>query len=235
MRLVAPLALTLALVLAACGGQDPLAPTGPDDGSSPDAATEEPVDDPTDDPADAPAASPAAEPTDEPASDDTSDDDVVAGEGDCSAFGLDGTVRGAGELSEEALATATFLLDAAVRCDEQLLFTAAEESGTSFFFGSASVDEVFALPEDPDADPAPWEALARLLHGTTPVVGDGDVWTWPAAAAAGADDAAWQELVDSGLYTAAQVEELRSAGDGYLGWRTGIESDGTWLFFTAGD
>ena len=93
---------------------------------------------------------------------------------------------------------------------------------------------MFALPEDPDADQSAWEALARLLGGTTPV-GDADIWTWPAAAAAGADDAAWQELVDSDLYTQAQVDELRTAGEGYLGWRVGIEADGTWLFFTAGD
>jgi hypothetical protein len=31
------------------------------------------------------------------------------------------------------------------------------------------------------------------------------------------------------------VEALFPAGGGYLGWRTGIEPDGTWAFFVAGD
>lgn len=175
-------------------------------------------------------------PTDDTAADDASDDQADAGddtEGDCSAAGLpaDG---GFGMLGDEARATAAFLLDAAVRCDEQLLFTAATESDTTFFFGSATFDGVFGLPEDADQDPAPWEALARLLNGTTPVEADG-VWAWPAAFSADAGASAWQELVDSGLYSQAQVEQLRSAPDGYLGWRVGIDSDGTWLFFTAGD
>lgn len=214
MRLVLPLVTVLALALAACGnGTDT-----PDTTASPTVTdgTTAPVDDPT--------ASDASGAT---------DDDHADLAGDCSAAGLPADADFA-MLGDEARTAAAFLLDAAVRCDEQLLFTAAEESGTTFSFGNATFGDVFGLPEDPDQGPAPWEALARLLGGTTPVEADG-VWAWPAAFASGADDGAWQELVESGLYTPDQVDELRAAGDGYLGWRLGIEADGTWLFFTAGD
>lgn len=232
MRLVLSLVTVLALALTGCaGGTDdttdtPDTPAGTPSGTDQTSAPDDPDADDGD-----------AEPdeTPDPDTDDTTDetDDDVAAGGDCSAAGLPAGLD-TEMLGTEAGATAEFLLDAAVRCDEQLLFTAAEESGTTFSFGSATFGDVFGLPEDPDQDPAPWEALARLLGGTTPVEADG-VWTWPAAFAAGADDAAWQELVDSGLYTEAQVDELRSAPDGYLGWRLGIEAGGTWLFFTAGD
>ena len=219
MRFTITLLAALALVLTGCGGADTTDTTGTAD------TTTDIAPDPTDDPG-------TEEPTEEPTAIEERTDAPPAG--DCSAAGLDGTVEGEA-VSEQARATAALLLDAAVRCDEQLLATAAEESETTFFFGSATVDEVFGLPEDADADPSAWEALARLLGSTTPVVGDGDVWTWPAAAAPDAGDDAWQELVDSGLYTEAQVDELRGAGEGYLGWRVGIESNGDWLFMTAGD
>lgn len=209
MRLVLSLVFALALALTGCGdGIDTSTDTS--DTPTPPGGATVPVDDPTDDASDA--------------------------QGDCSAAGLPADGEFA-QLGQDARAMAAFLLDAAVRCDEQLLFTAATESDTSFSFGSATVDAVLGLPEDADADPAPWEALARLLHGTTPVEVDG-VWTWPAAftAEAGSEvDDAWQELVDSGLHTRDQVDQLRAAPDGYLGWRIGIDADGTWLFFTAGD
>ncbi len=232
-----------AVALTACAGtvdgttSDPAAADDQQAEAPEDDTTDDAVDETTDDDAtgdDATDDQPADDqPADDEAADDgTSTDDVAA---DCSAAGTTGTVADAG-LPTETAATASFLLDAAVRCDEQLLTTAATESGTSFLFGSATVGDVFALPEDGTTTPSGWTALATLLSGTTPTLaGDGEIWTWPAAAGVDADDAAWQELVDSGLYTAAQVEELREAPDGYLGWRVGIDADGTWVFMTAGD
>jgi len=241
MRLALSLVTVLALALSGCAG-DGTDPTGTPDTTAttaPPTGTEQPTapqddddDGDGDDGTDTDGTEPAADTSEGDATEDGTDGDVAA-EGDCSAAGLPAEAAFT-DLGEEARATAEFLLDAAVRCDEQLLFTAATESDTSFLFGSASVDEVFALPEDEAGDPAPWEVLARLLAGTTPVEADG-VWTWPAAFSPDAGDAAWQELVDSGLYTQAQVDQLRAAPDGYLGWRLAIEADGTWLFFTAGD
>ncbi len=36
------------------------------------------------------------------------------------------------------------------------------------------------------------------------------------------------------LYTADELASFTESG-GYLGWRTGIESNGSWTFFVAGD
>lgn len=243
MRFLMTLTAVLALTLAGCGatGDTIDSATGGDvsatdtadgsdgsDGSNgTDAAADEP--DTADGSSDSNDRTEGAADTDEPA--DAGEDPGTIS--DCSAAGLDDQVT-AGAVTEEARATAELLLDAAVRCDEQLLHTAATESETSFMFGGSSVDELFALPEDGDRDPAPWEALARLLAATTPVV-DGDIATWPAAFGEDADDAAWQELVTSGLYDQAAVDELRAAPDGYLGWRVGIHADGSWMYMTAGD
>lgn len=242
MRTTHLLAIATAVALAACGAaaDDPTDLTGAEPTSSTEQPSEAPADDVADEP-DEPDDEPSEEPTNEP--EDTGTDEPAPDEGDadatpgtdCSAAGVGDEVRG-DDLPADTRAMADFLLDAAVRCDEPLLRTAATESDTSFLFGNATVGEVFVLPEPEDADPTAWSALARLLHGTTPTLGaDGEVWTWPAAAAADADDADWQELVDSGLYKEAEVTELRAAPDGYLGWRLGIDADGTWLFFTVGD
>ena len=163
MRLVLSLVTVLALALTGCAGgttdttgttDTPTdttgAPTGTDQSSMPDDGDTDEV---TADPDDGGAAQGGtADPATDPATDET--DSGVAAEGDCSAAGLPAGVA-TEVLGAEAGATAAFLLDAAVRCDEQLLFTAAEESGTTFFFGSATFDDVFGLPEDPEQDPAP--------------------------------------------------------------------------------
>lgn len=225
-----------AVALTACAGTTDTTTTAPaasgdEQAEAPDAA-EEPVEDDT--------ATPAPADTDTGTDDAAADEPLESGDddpdaADCSSAGVVGEVRG-DDLPADTMATASFLLDAAVRCDEQLLTTAATESETSFLFGGATVGDVFALPEDAAAAPSGWTALAALLSGTTPTLaGDGEIWTWPAAAGIDADDAAWQELIDSGLYTEAQVDELRAAPDGYLGWRVGIDADGTWVFMTEGD
>lgn len=225
LRLLLTATTTLALALTGCGGDaDPAAPVAPSTPVATDAAPTEA------DPTEAPATEASAT-APEGTGDETAPDEPAA-TGDCAAAGLDLAVRGEG-LPDATLDTAAFLLDAAVRCDEQLVTTAATESDTTFFFGNATVGEVFALPEDPAEDPAAWEAMARLLGATTPVEVDG-TWAWPAAHGADASEADWQELVDSGLYTQSQVEQLRT-GEGYLGWRVGIAADGTWQFMTAGD
>ena len=44
-----------------------------------------------------------------------------------------------------------------------------------------------------------------------------------------------QAIVDAGLYTQEQVDEMKAGGTGYLGYRTAITADGDWQFFVAGD
>lgn len=137
-------------------------------------------------------------------------------------------------LPEPTAATARLLLDAARRCDEQLLVTAATEARTELTFGALDPATFLSLPERED-EPV-YGIVARLLGGTTTTLSaGGDVWVWPAVTTGEGTDADWQSLVSAGLSTQEQVDALRSSGDGYLGWRLGIDADGNWRFLVAGD
>ena len=59
-------------------------------------------------------------------------------------------------------------------------------------------------------------------------------YAWPTVYNESPTDADWQALVDSGLYPAATIEQMKAAGM-YLGYRTAITPDGDWQFFVAGD
>lgn len=224
-HLVLPVLLASTLGLAACGqvadttsGAGTTAPTGA--ATSPAAA-----------PSDTPTAAPSPTTT-EPAS-----TEPAASEGDCSASGMTaGTVTGT-DLPDPTRATAEFLVDAALRCDEQLLVTAATESSTNLSFGDVEPGTFFALPEREEDLYATIVTLLTELTPATAAHADPAVHVWPRVATEefADDDAAWQEAVDAGLVTATQAEQMRAEGSGYLGWRLGITVDGDWAFFVAGD
>ena len=60
-------------------------------------------------------------------------------------------------------------------------------------------------------------------------------YAWPTAYSESPTDEAWQALVDAGLYTQEQIDQMKAGGTGYLGYRTAITADGDWQFFVAGD
>ncbi|GAA1157411.1 hypothetical protein [Ornithinicoccus hortensis] len=153
---------------------------------------------------------------------------------ECSSSGYTAGELNAGDSPDPVVQLATTLLDAAVDCDPESLIAAAEADQPSLSFGEVPAEEALALPDVEGR----YLALAVLLTATSPsqevYEGDGAVTVWPAAYSAGATDADWQEIVDAGLYSADEVEQMRGA-EGYSGWRVGIAEDGTWLFFVAGD
>lgn len=78
----------------------------------------------------------------------------------------------------------------------------------------------------------PLEALAKVLR--MPYTLSRGLYVWPFAySVASADDltAHEREL----LAPLGPLESVFVAGTGYLGWRVGIQPDGTWVFFVAGD
>src|SRR5690606_15112904 len=90
--------------------------------------------------------------------------------------------------------------------------------------------------------------ILRILLDTEPLVqtfesADATLATWPALGAldptnaehAAQMEAAIEDLVDTGLYTRDEVDEILGSGSGWLGWRVGIADDGTWVYFVAGD
>lgn len=220
-HLVLPVLVAAALGLTACGGDTDT--TSPDGTASPSPTT-----------TDAPASpDPADSPTD--ATEPTGQETVA---GDCSAAGMTADGADLARLPDQARAAAEFLLDAALRCDEQLLATAAFESGTTLTFGEADPYEFFGLPEQ---DEEIYAIIATLLT-QTPYAAEADdatpaTFVWPRVHTSDWVDAdqAWQEVVDAGLLTAAEADEMRAAGTGYLGWRLGITGEGDWQFFVAGD
>jgi hypothetical protein len=130
------------------------------------------------------------------------------------------------------------LFEAALECDFATLEQRTERAGDEFSY-------TFGLP-NPQGPIAHWreiderervlEQLARVLTTPSAVIGSGDqtIYAWPSASRAEVTDADWQLLVERGIADEQQVEQYRRVGS-YLGWRVGIQSDGTWLYFISGD
>ena len=230
---------SLSLLLAACGDDptDPAADPAPatEDGATDADATEGdgPADDTAEEETDSEPAEEAAETTEpapEPAPEPTSADEIAA---DCSAQGEEVTVAPAPDLPDDVAALREFLIDAALRCDEQLLFTAIEESEQFTYSFGAEGDAIGHWWELEEAGEEPFLRLAQVL-ATTPALADGDeIHVWPRVHTGRPEDTtaeAWAEVT----WMDNPQQQAEEAG-GYLGWRVGISADGQWRFFVAGD
>lgn len=75
--------------------------------------------------------------------------------------------------------------------------------------------------------------LATLL--SYPATEYMDLYMWPTAAPKPPGEWTEADLEPlAQIYTEKELEQMRG-GDSYYGWRVGIEADGTWIFFVAGD
>lgn len=154
---------------------------------------------------------------------------------DCSASGQQVTLAPAPDLPDEVAALRVFLIDAALRCDEQLLRTAMDESDAFNASFGGEVDALGLWWELEEAGAQPFLRIAEVLATTPGVVegGDGPIHVWPRVSTGEPEDtteAAWSEVT--------WVEDLAAAkaqGDGYLDWRAGISHDGQWRYFVRGD
>lgn len=240
-RVHAALAGLALLTLAACSGGDGVA--APSAASS---ATPAPAVTPagTHAPAATPAptvtvtapATPTPTPTPTEASPAPSDSAVVRG--GCSSSEVPGDLPDAG-VTDTVAATREALFLAALACDYDALgaVAGANPQGFSYSFG-AEGDPADHWREAEERGERVLFALATLLRleprEQTEADG-GDYVVWPAAFVKNATDADWQEVVDSGLYSQVEADELRALGIGYSGWRSGIDAEGNWDFFIAGD
>ena len=131
------------------------------------------------------------------------------------------------------------VFDAAVACDYDTLEEIALEQGEGFTFSYGSGTDASeywrSVEEAGDERPLPMRALATIL--TMPFSrNETGSYAWPTAYTESPTAEAWQALVDSGLYTQADVEQMQApTSTGYLGYRTAITADGDWQFFVAGD
>jgi hypothetical protein len=127
------------------------------------------------------------------------------------------------------------IFDAAVACDYEGLQEIALEQGEGFTFSygaeSSAADFWGGLEES--GEPAMLD-LVRILSipHTRNETGS---YAWPSAYDETPTDEDWKALVDAGLYTRVEVDEMKAQNTGYLGWRTAITAEGDWQFFVRGD
>ncbi len=131
------------------------------------------------------------------------------------------------------------IFDAAVACDYDTLEQVALEQGEGFTFsygsGTDASEHWRSVEETGTQRPLPMFALATILtipHSRN----ETGSYAWPSAYEETPTDEDWQAVVDAGLYTQAEVEQMQGpTSTGYLGYRTAITPDGDWQFFVAGD
>jgi hypothetical protein len=155
---------------------------------------------------------------------------------ECSTSGLRLTLPEQ-DLPPEVADVRQRVFDAAIACDYETLEQIADERGEgfSFSFGAAtSAADYWREAEQSGEEPKPMRALATIL--TLPFTrNEAGSYAWPSAYDESPTDADWQAVVDAGLYSSEAVEQMKTQGTGYLGYRTAITPDGDWQFFIAGD
>lgn len=100
----------------------------------------------------------------------------------------------------------------------------------SYTFGSPAEGGPIAYWQrvEQESDEAPIETLTRILE--LPYTLFGGTYVWPFAF-----DKQEDELTAYERELLGDLADAYGAESGYLGWRAGIEPDGTWRFFIAGD
>ncbi|HUF01713.1 MAG TPA: hypothetical protein VMN35_04750 [Gaiellaceae bacterium] len=81
-------------------------------------------------------------------------------------------------------------------------------------------------------DERPLETLATLLQMPAALSRGIYVWPWAYTVESTADLSEYERVL---LAPLGSPNEVFAGGTGYVGWRVGIEADGTWTFFVAGD
>ena len=138
------------------------------------------------------------------------------------------TPTGAG-LPQPVAETHTALLAAAESGDYEALRPLLP-SQFSYTFGGPVAGGPIAYWRrvETESDERPIEILARILR--MPYTLSRGAYVWPFAY-----DKQPDELSAHERRLLGDLADSFGAGSGYLGWRAGIEPDGTWSFFIAGD
>jgi hypothetical protein len=185
-----------------------------------------------------------------------------SGARDYGSSGFEGATD-SGELPKAVLDEAKAIVEAARTCDYQELERLAgvhSGAGFNYSFGGGDSPASYWRHLEEAKDPSRREEVTSIMitllnmrHAVdcmsasmSCAPGDEDLYIWPRVAGpnpAGkgavwnrtGSDADWQELVDAGLYSQQEVDQMRKSGTGYTGYRIGIRKDGDWLYFVGGD
>ncbi len=130
--------------------------------------------------------------------------------------------------------TRAALLAAAESGDYEELRPLVPETGFEYTFGGPVEGGPIAYWQKVErtTDENPLEALATILK--LPYVLSRGYYVWPWAFTVESSDDLSPHEVEL-LAPLGPPSELFPEGIGYLGWRTGIAPDGSWVFFVAGD
>lgn len=175
-----------------------------------------------------PAESPPGSPTPEEST------PIATGE-TCPASGMSAMPEEQSGLDEDAAATRRAIVAAAVACDYEQLGSLAGTNGRrfTFSFGDEATAEAFVASLERSGGEN-LAILVRTLH--LPYCEDSIerrvIYQWPSAFCDGATDEDWDAL--RALYSDEEIAQFREFGS-FIGHRVGIDADGTWLFFVAGD
>lgn len=153
---------------------------------------------------------------------------------ECSATGVEAPQLASG-LAAIVEDKATAIIEASTSCQLEELAGLADEQFTTSF-GGGGMD---LLLEWEDQGEGKLDILVKLF-GTQWAKQDYDegpaYYYWPAAFARDS----WDEITDEEMadlltvYTEGELDEIAAFGS-YAGWRIGIDEDGNWRFFVAGD
>ena len=123
---------------------------------------------------------------------------------------------------------------AAQALDYDRLETLLDPKTFSYSFGKAGDPIGYWRRLEEEAEvPILGDILPTVLSG--PSATQGDIYAWPSVH--GKPPSEWtpeERRWLRNLYTEREIRRFERAGS-YLGWRTGIRKDGTWLYFIAGD
>jgi hypothetical protein len=139
------------------------------------------------------------------------------------------------ELPAAVAAVRQRIFDAAIACDYESLEAIALEQGEGFTFSygaeTSAADFWRGLEESGETPLLDLVRIVSIPHTRN----ESGSYAWPSAYDETPTDEDWQALVDAGLYTQAEVDEMKAQHTGYLGWRTAITAEGDWQFFVAGE
>ena len=123
---------------------------------------------------------------------------------------------------------------AAVANDYEALRVLLDPETFSYSFGESGDPIGYWRRQEESEVPLLGDILPTVLH--TRFGRRGPIYVWPAAAARPASEWTQEDVqsIRAAGYSDEDVESFRRFGD-YLGWRVGIHSDGTWLYFISGD
>lgn len=123
---------------------------------------------------------------------------------------------------------------AAVACDYRALEALASDERFTFSFG-VSDDAADFWRSREDAGEEVLATLVRLLalpFTRSEAGSENPLYAWPSAHREDPTSRDWDLL--RGIYDRSEIESFKRTGS-YLGYRVGIDADGEWRFFVAGD